>query len=110
MAETITHSARSWKYDSGATAVATPVTVELPDYVDGFTYTINTDVAGTGGVVVSGSVSGSTNVVLGDGATDFDVAAIVVKSYANKLASVTFTPTIATATTYTVFVMGHKHD
>ena len=109
MALTITNTARSWSYVSNPTAVTLPITISLPDYIDGFTYTVTTDVAGTGTITITGDVAGSGNVNIGEPA--LNLAAIVAQTYNGKLNSITFTPNgVLTATTFTIFIQAHKKD
>lgn len=99
-----------FSYKSVATAVATPLTVQIPTNVELLTVVVETDVAGTGTIAVTGSVAGSGNVPFST-PVSIDISSLdIVHIEDGSYSALVFTPSgIATATTYTVYIQGKRN-
>lgn len=96
------------EYTSDAIAVASFVTIPIPDVYTSFDVIVEPNVAGTGAVDITGDILGSANSPI-EGVTSFDVAAPVIKRINARVDSLTFTGNgIATSATFTVRIVMYR--
>lgn len=107
MSETIIQRGDFFTHQTDDIAVATPITILIPNDSFDISITVATDIAGTGTIDITGSIGGSPDVTIG--ATVLDIAAITSINIDRNVNSLTFTPnSLATATTYKIYVAGRR--